>query len=124
MPSTIQSGRPVYIVDGARTPQLKAQGGPGLFPAADLAFAAGRPLLARQPFDPSAFDEVVMGCVMPGPDEANIARIVASYCGSLSGTGSPITTRPASTSFGVSGSDRVPRLGHRATTGRLAERSE
>jgi len=75
------SGRPVYIVDGARTPQLKAKGAPGLFSASDLAMAAGRPLLLRQPFEPSAFDEVILGCVMPGPDEANIARLVALRLG-------------------------------------------
>ncbi len=39
--------RPVYIIDGARTPFLKAQGGPGPFTPVDLAVQAGRPLLAR-----------------------------------------------------------------------------
>ena len=75
------NGRPVYIVDGSRTPQLKAQGKPGPFPAAELAIGCGRPLLARQSFDPSAFDEVIMGCVMPGPDEVNIARVIALRLG-------------------------------------------
>ncbi len=74
-------GRPVYIVDGARTPFLKARGKPGHFPAANLAVAAGRALLARMPFAPTAFDEVIIGCVMPGPDEANIARVVALRLG-------------------------------------------
>src|SRR3569833_2466816 len=75
------NGRPVYVVDGARTPQLKAKGAPGPFAAADLAVGAGRPLLLRQPFEPAAFDEVVMGCVMPGHDEANIARLIALRLG-------------------------------------------
>jgi acetyl-CoA C-acetyltransferase len=75
------SGRPVYVVDGARTPQLKAKGAPGPFSASDLAVGAGRPLLLRQPFAPDAFDEVILGCVMPGPDEANIARLVALRLG-------------------------------------------
>jgi acetyl-CoA C-acetyltransferase len=74
-------GRPVYVVDGARTPFLKARGGPGPFSAADLATQAARALLMRQPFAPTAFDEVIAGCVMPGPDEANIARIVALRLG-------------------------------------------
>jgi acetyl-CoA C-acetyltransferase len=74
-------GRPVYIVDGARTPFLKARGGPGPFSAAELATQAARALLLRQPFAPHAFDEVIAGCVMPGPDEANIARIVALRIG-------------------------------------------
>lgn len=74
-------GRPVYVVDGARTPQLKSKGAPGPFAAGDLAVGAGRPLLLRQPFEAAAFDEVILGCVMPGPDEANIARIVALRLG-------------------------------------------
>lgn len=73
--------RPVYIVDGSRTPFLKARGKPGVFSAADLAMGAGRPLMARQPFEASDLDEVIMGCVMPGPDEANIARILALRLG-------------------------------------------
>ena len=36
------SGRPVYLVDGNRTPFLKARGVPGPFRASDLAVAAGR----------------------------------------------------------------------------------
>jgi len=72
----------VFLVDGARTPFLKAgRGGPGPFRAADLAVAAGRPLLARQPFPPEALDEVILGCVMPGPEEANIARVTALRLG-------------------------------------------
>src|SRR3569623_1882596 len=75
------NGRPVYVVDGARTPQLKAKGAPGPFSAADLADGAGRPLLLRQPYEPAAIVEVVMGCVMPGLVEANIARIVGLRLG-------------------------------------------
>jgi acetyl-CoA C-acetyltransferase len=74
-------GRPVYVVDGSRTPFLKVKGKPGAFIASDLAVGAARPLLARQPFSPSDLDEVILGCVMPGPDEANIARIVALRLG-------------------------------------------
>ncbi len=73
--------RPVYVVDGSRTPFLKARGKPGPFIASDLAVGAGRQLLARQPFEATEFDEVILGCVMPGPDEANIARVVALRLG-------------------------------------------
>lgn len=79
--STRSKGRDVFIVDGARTPFLKAAGKPGPFPAADLAVGAARPLLLRQPFEPANFDEVILGCVMPSADEANIARIVALRLG-------------------------------------------
>lgn len=88
MPRTIHKqgtggkpARPVFIVDGSRTPFLKARGKPGPFPAADFALASGRALLARQRFDPELIDEVIMGCVMPGPDEANIARVLALRLG-------------------------------------------
>jgi acetyl-CoA C-acetyltransferase len=73
--------RPVYVIDGSRTPFLKARGKPGVFNAGNLAMGAARPLLARQPFKASDLDEVIMGCVMPGPDEANIARLLALRLG-------------------------------------------
>ena len=73
--------KPVYIVDGSRTPFLKAKGKPGEFAAADLALGCARPLLARQPFSPEQLDEVIVGCMMPGPDEANIARVIALRLG-------------------------------------------
>ncbi|MBT8141519.1 MAG: acetyl-CoA C-acetyltransferase [Gammaproteobacteria bacterium] len=71
----------VYIVDGARTPFLKARGKPGIFSASELAVAAGRDLLARQPFAPDALDEVVVGCAMPSADEPNIGRLIALRLG-------------------------------------------
>jgi acetyl-CoA C-acetyltransferase len=80
-PKAYSGGRPVYICDGIRTPFLKAQGRPGPFRASDLAVAAGKTLLARQPFAPQALDEVILGCIIPGPDEVNIARLVALRLG-------------------------------------------
>ena len=71
----------VFIVDGARTPFMKARGEPGPFAASDLAVAAGRPLLARQPFAPTEIDEVIVGCVIPAPEETNIARLIALRLG-------------------------------------------
>ncbi len=67
----------IYVVDGARTPFLKAQKGPGPFAASDLAIQAGRALLLRQPFLPSDLDEVILGCAAASPDETNIGRMVA-----------------------------------------------
>ena len=77
----LATGRPVFIVDGRRTPFLRARGRPGPFHAADLAFQSGRALLFRQPFQAGDFDQVILGCVMPGVDEANIARVVALRLG-------------------------------------------
>ncbi len=73
-------GAPVYVVDGARTPFLKAKG-VGAFSASDLAVLAGQALLKRLPIDPQSIDEVVVGAAMPSPDEANIARIIAMRLG-------------------------------------------
>ena len=72
---------PIYVVDGARTPFLKARNAPGPFSAGDLATAAGRALLARQPFAPEELDEVILGCASPSPDEVNIGRVAALRMG-------------------------------------------
>lgn len=71
----------VYIVDGARTPFLKAKGKPGPFAASDMAVQAGRNLLARQSFSPTDINEVVIGCMMPSENEANIGRIIGLRLG-------------------------------------------
>jgi acetyl-CoA C-acetyltransferase len=76
-----KGGRRVYVVDGARTPFLKAKTGLGPFTGSDLAVSAGRPLLMRQPFEANAFDEVIVGAAMPSADEANIARVVSLRLG-------------------------------------------
>ena len=73
--------QPVYVVDGARTPFLKARNRPGAFAASDLATQAGRALLARMPFAPEQLDEVILGCASPSPDEVNIGRVVALRMG-------------------------------------------
>ncbi|MEO9137101.1 MAG: acetyl-CoA C-acetyltransferase [Casimicrobiaceae bacterium] len=72
---------PIYIVDGARTPFLKARNRPGPFAASDLATDAGRALLLRQPFAPADLDEVILGCAAPSADEVNIGRVVALRMG-------------------------------------------
>src|SRR3954465_7169012 len=73
--------RPVFLIDGSRTPFLKARSGPGPFTPVDLAVQCGRPLLARQPFEPSAFDQVILGCVNVIADEMNPARVAALRLG-------------------------------------------
>lgn len=75
------SGRPVYIVDGARTPFLKARGRPGPFTPVDLAVQCGRPLLDRQDVPRDAFDQVILGCVNVIADEMNPARVAALRLG-------------------------------------------
>jgi acetyl-CoA C-acetyltransferase len=75
------NARPVYIVDGSRTPFIKARSAPGPFTPVDLAVACGRPLLLRQPFAPDAFDQVILGCVNVIADEMNPARVAALRLG-------------------------------------------
>jgi acetyl-CoA C-acetyltransferase len=73
--------QPAFVVDGARTPFLKARNRPGPFAASDLATQAGRALLLRQRFAPEELDEVILGCASPSPDEVNIGRVVALRMG-------------------------------------------
>jgi acetyl-CoA C-acetyltransferase len=75
------TARPVFIIDGSRTPFLKARGRPGPFTPVDLAVQCGRPLLLRQPFPPDAFDQVILGCVSVIADETNPARVAALRLG-------------------------------------------
>jgi len=75
------TGRRVYIVDGARTPFLKARSGPGPFTPVDLAVQCGRPLLARQPVRFDDYDQVILGCVNVISDEMNPARVAALRLG-------------------------------------------
>ena len=58
--------KPVYLVDGNRTPFLKARGKPGPFKHADLGIFAARSLLLRMPFAPTEFDEVIFGSTKIG----------------------------------------------------------
>lgn len=76
-----QQGQRVFLVDGARTPFLKAKSGPGPFTPVDLAVQCGRPLLARQPFDRAAIDLVILGCVNVIADEMNPARVASLRLG-------------------------------------------
>lgn len=73
--------RAVYIVDGKRTPFIKAANPPGEFSGVDLAHSACRQLLLEQPFSASELDEVIAGCVIPGADEANVARVLSLRLG-------------------------------------------
>jgi acetyl-CoA C-acetyltransferase len=75
------TAKTIYIVDGNRTPFIKAKGKPGNFSASDLAVYAARDMLARLPIQPEDIDEVVTGCMMPSEDEANVSRIVSLRLG-------------------------------------------
>lgn len=69
------------MIDGSRTPFIKARGKPGPFSPADLAVQCGRPLLMRQRFLPTAFDQVILGCANQIAGEMNVARVAALRLG-------------------------------------------
>lgn len=71
----------VFIVDGLRTPFLKASGPLSPFSASDLAVFAARPLFGRIPVEPADIDEVIVGCVGQPAAEQNIARVIALRLG-------------------------------------------
>jgi len=75
------SQQAVYVVAGLRTPQLKADAKRGDFSASDLAVHATRQMLLKLPFTAEQIDEVIVGCVMPDVQEANIARQIALRVG-------------------------------------------
>ena len=70
------STKTVYVIDGLRSPILKARGRPGPFTASDMAVSVARTLISRQSSIANYIDEIILGCVMPRADEANIARLV------------------------------------------------
>lgn len=72
---------PVYIIDGARSPFLKARNAPGPFSASDLAVQTCRELLLRQRFAPTDLSEVITGCAAPSADEVNIGRLIGLRLG-------------------------------------------
>src|ERR1700733_8413523 len=73
--------RPVYIIDGSRTPFLKARSGPGPLTPVDLAVQCVRPLLSRSSFARNAIEQVILGCVNVIADEMNPARVAALRLG-------------------------------------------
>jgi acetyl-CoA C-acetyltransferase len=71
----------VYLVAGLRSPQLKVHAHAGPFSASDLAVQVGQQLLISMPFAANKIEQVIMGCVIPAANEANIARQIAYRLG-------------------------------------------
>jgi len=80
-PNGSEAERPVFLVDGARTPFLKVRGKPNPFSPVDLAVQCGRPLLLRHELPPGAIDQVILGCVNVLANEMNPARLAALRLG-------------------------------------------
>jgi acetyl-CoA C-acetyltransferase/acetyl-CoA acyltransferase len=69
------------IVDGVRTPFVKATGQLSHVPAQELGRLAVRELLYRADLDPEEVDELIAGNVASPPDAANVARVIALRVG-------------------------------------------
>src|SRR5262245_43629159 len=69
------------IVEGVRTPFVKAFGPLASVPAQELGRLATRAVLQRSDLAPDKVDQVVFGNVALPPDAANIARVIALQAG-------------------------------------------
>ena len=71
----------IAVVDGIRTPFIKAWTLFDNIPAQRLGALCVNELLQRTEIDPSLVDEVIMGCVGQPHDAANVARVISLYGG-------------------------------------------
>jgi acetyl-CoA C-acetyltransferase/acetyl-CoA acyltransferase len=71
----------VVLAAGVRTPQAKAGGVLRREDAGRLGAFAVRELLSRANLDPAELEEVVVGCVGPPHDQANVGRVIALRAG-------------------------------------------
>ncbi len=69
------------IAAGLRTPQARAGGAFAKENAAHLGASVARELIARSGLKPAEFDEVIVGCVGPPHDQANVGRVLALRAG-------------------------------------------
>ena len=69
------------IVEGVRTPFVKATGPLRTLPTQELARLAVRELLYRADLAPDAVDELIAGNVASPPEAANVARVIALRAG-------------------------------------------
>ncbi len=71
----------IAIIDGIRTPYVKAGGVFARFGADDLGAIAVRELMARTGYPAAKLDECIVGNVAQPADAANVARVVALKAG-------------------------------------------
>ncbi len=71
----------IAIVDGIRTPFIKAWGLFGDLTAQELGRIAVSELLQISGLEPNLIDEVIIGSVAGSPEAANIARVISLYSG-------------------------------------------
>jgi len=71
----------IVLAAGLRLAQARAGGAYAQEDAAHLGATAARELIARAGIDPAELDEVIIGCVGPPHDQANVARVLALRAG-------------------------------------------
>jgi len=72
---------PIVLAAGVRLPQARAGGAYAREDAGHLGTVVARECLARAGLDPALLSEVVVGCVGPPHDQANVARVIALRAG-------------------------------------------
>ena len=78
---TAREGPTVVLAAGLRSPWVKAGGQFMREDAGHLGAHVARELLARTGVDPAELDEVIVGCVGPPHDQANLGRVIALRAG-------------------------------------------
>ena len=76
-----RSARRAVLAAGLRLPQARAGVAYAREDAGHLGQSVARELLARTGVDAGALDEVIVGCVGPPHDQANVARVIALRAG-------------------------------------------
>ncbi len=71
----------IVLAAGLRSPFARAGGAFARENAAHLGAQVARELLARTGIDPAELDEVIVGCVGPPQDQANVGRVLALRAG-------------------------------------------
>ncbi len=75
------TNEPIVLAAGVRLPQARAGGFFGREDAGHLGAVVARECLARAGLDPALLSEVIVGCVGPAHDQANVARVIALRAG-------------------------------------------
>ena len=82
LPQTSSGGAPdIVLAAGLRSSWARAGGAFAQEDAGHLGARVARELLARTPIDPADLDEVIVGCVGPPHDQANIGRVIGLRAG-------------------------------------------
>jgi acetyl-CoA C-acetyltransferase/acetyl-CoA acyltransferase len=77
----LEDGPEIVLAAGIRSPWVRAGGAFRHEDAGNLGAHVARELIARTGIDPGEIDEVIVGCVGPPHDQANIGRVIGLRAG-------------------------------------------